>query len=137
MKRIIPILILLITTILGGLGYWMYNKKPESLKKAVPAFTIKASELLEQYSKDETHSDEMYQGQIILVKGTLKDIQNLTDSTAILVLGEEGATFGVSCSLDRNEIPALKKVNIGESMSIKGECTGYLMDVNLVRCVML
>lgn len=82
----------------------VHNKKPKSLGNIASAYTIRA--------------------------GKLKDIQSLSDSTAILVLGDEKEAFGVSCSMDKAEIPALKNIKIGESMRIKGECTGFLLDVN-------
>ncbi len=42
---------------------------------------------------------------------------------------------GVNCSILKNDFRPDKRLNKGDSITIKGKCTGFLMDVNLVDCV--
>ena len=45
------------------------------------------------------------------------------------------ADGGVNCSILKKDLDPGDKFNTGDSVTIKGKCTGFLMDVNLVDCV--
>jgi len=62
------------------------------------------------------------------------DVQ-LSDTAMNILLKDEQSMGGVNCNMfmhpNQNKHPIAK----GSSIIIKGKCVGYLMDVNLVDCV--
>lgn len=87
MKRSLLILIpsLLLMTSLG-FGFWMFNKKPASLRHTKTDYKLNADKLYEEFSQDEAQATKKYQEKILAVTGILKEMQSLSDSTAILIL---------------------------------------------------
>ena len=70
----------------------------------------------------------------MLVSGRVSEI-NLMDTAASIVLGK-GAGGGINCSFGPGSLDQLKNIHAGDSVSCKGRCTGFLMDVNLSDCVL-
>ena len=69
---------------------------------------------------------------VIEVTGMVQDI--LEDTSGVTVtLQTASGIFGVKCQMDKNENTS--GVGKGKQVKLKGICTGYLMDVVLVRCV--
>jgi hypothetical protein len=48
-----------------------------------------------------------------------------------------GATAdgGVNCSVLKKDFHPARPLNKGDLITVKGKCTGFLMDVNLVDCI--
>jgi hypothetical protein len=88
--------------------------------------------LLQAFESNEDSANGMYLDKIILVTGMVGSVTQ--DSIGYSVyLKDNNAISGVMCSFDRTAFdPALIKV--GSNVSIKGFCTGYLMDVVLTKC---
>jgi hypothetical protein len=134
MKKII--LILTALTILTGLSfaYYLYNKPHQSIAEELPAFSIDAKTLVGDYDSDENKANTKYLGKIVEVKGVVAE--KTIDSKGnynIILQGPDLA--GVSCEFEPNAQNALTNVKGGEEITIKGICTGSLMDVVLVDCV--
>ena len=65
----------------------------------------------------------------------MSDIQNVNGSQIIL-LGSAEAMGGVSCKLSNEEKDKKITAKKSTTVTIKGRCSGYLMDVNLVDCIL-
>jgi tRNA_anti-like len=133
-KRIIPILI---AVLLAGLayGFYLYNKPRPDISKVPPSVIIDAGSLYQDYQKDEASSDKKYLDKIIQVNGTVTEVEQ-TDSSVSIELSGTG-TGGVNCSIinaDRKKMDVPQK---GSLVKIKGRCSGFLMDVNIVDCTIM
>jgi hypothetical protein len=72
---------------------------------------------------------------IVVVTGTISSVSE--DSVGISVyLKQRDATSGVICSFDKTTLNR-SAVDTGLLVSIKGICTGYLMDVVMNRCALV
>jgi hypothetical protein len=130
MRRKVVLLIAAALLIMTAVFFALYNKPHRSVKGEEPAFDLSVSQLIEAFSDDENRADSMYTGKIIQVTGSLrKMIRN--DSTLILVLGADEELMGVSCYMEKTQIPRSEKLTRGESITVKGFCNGMLMDVVL------
>lgn len=124
----------IIWLVLIGIGLYLYNKPHTSTASERPDVTINAADLYGQYQRDENAANKKFLDKIILVKGKIADIQHGGNSTSVQLEGNAGG--GVNCSLSANE----KESNLpakGATVSIKGKCSGLLIDVNLVDCVVV
>lgn len=124
------ILLLLLVT-----GMWYKFNQPHidvSEKKA--AVTITAIELYRAFQQNEGIADSKYLNAIIDITGIISEIQTNAKSTMILLNSEQsmGAVNCVFSNEGKSDLFNLKK---GELITIKGKCTGYLVDVNFVDCV--
>ena len=132
MKALKIILVLAIISAIGG--YYVYNKPVSGLEDTKPAFTMSSDELFTAFESDETGANKKYLGKIIEVSGTVQSVNHEQDGNTSVTLQTTGGMFGVICRLDSlNSSP--QGIANGQKVSMKGECSGMLMDVVLVRCV--
>lgn len=130
----IPIFLL----VLAAWGYYLYNKPHRSAADATIAFSIGADSLFAQYQADEHSADQKYLGKVIEVKGKLAEIQHSGQSEIWILSGLPGTSpggGGINCQLFAPDKAPARPPQPGDEVTIKGRCTGFLMDVNMVDCV--
>lgn len=125
----------LLCLIAAGTGYYMYNKPRTSASDSRTEKQITAQKLYEEFTNNEPKADSTYVNKVVEVKGTVVDIQKTGTSVSVLLEGQPAGTGGVNCSIVPGEEAALPK--IGESVKIKGLCTGMLMDVSIVDATII
>ncbi|MCB0572016.1 MAG: hypothetical protein KDC66_19760 [Phaeodactylibacter sp.] len=136
MKKIL-IAVLLLAVIGLGVGYMIYNKPFENMNRAKADMAMSATELFTAYENDEAAANSKFLDKIIEVSGTVKEA-NTDEAGNISITLECGSDmFGVICQLDNLAEQPRKDFKEGESLTLKGICTGMLMDVVLVRCVLV
>ena len=116
------------------IGYKIYNKPHKDIEAASSDVLIEAKALFLAFEHDEQKANEKYLDKIIEVSGTVKEVQNEGDDISV-VLETEDMMFGVICQLDQLSKHKRTKFEVGETIKLKGICTGKLMDVVMVRCV--
>ncbi len=122
---------------LGIYAYVEYNRESPDLADTKPLENTTASVLIDAYSNEEDAANKKYLGKVIEVSGTVVEVLNLQDTALTVLLGDTVNMSRVSCSFDKNHIAAAKKLVVGNNVSVKGICTGYLMDVELNRCLIV
>jgi hypothetical protein len=115
-------------------AYHLYVKPHQSAAAESADFTIGADSLYLQYQTNEHLADQKYLGKVIEVSGKLSEIQH-NGSTEILILSPQAAGGGINCQLFAGTKPDPEPKS-GDLVTIKGRCTGFLMDVNLADCVL-
>ncbi len=121
----------------GGVGYYMWNKPHAEI--GPPNFTVTATELAAEFAADETKATEKYVGSmdkmiVVQVSGTVASVEK--DTSGVSISLETGDPMnGVSCVLDKFTKQTKTDYKVGETVTLKGICTGKLTDVVLDRCV--
>ena len=113
--------------------YYNYNKPRTGVENKQVAYQLEAQKLYEDFAKDEAAANAKYNGKVVAVTGKITDIQKNSDALLIILEGTNGG--GVSCSFAPplpRRMPTLHSIS-----TIKGRCTGFLMDVNLVDAVLV
>jgi hypothetical protein len=124
--------------IVAARGYYLYNKPHASAGVSKAAFSIGADSLFAQYQADEHGADQKYLGKVIEVKGKLDQIQHNGAIEIWILSAATGALSGgggINCQLFSTDQAPTPRPQPGELVTIKGRCTGFLMDVNLADCV--
>ena len=135
MKKI-SIYILIIGLLGIFIGYKMYNKPHINVAKKSVDINIAASTLLADFSSDETKANTKYLDKIIAVKGRVTSIEFNGEKAAISLQTKDD--FGsVVCYLVKDEVKKSAAIKEGQEVILKGICTGFLMDVILVKCVVM
>ena len=135
-KVYVLIAIVAIIVIVAVIGFRIYNKPHRVVKTAQPAFTMTATQLVDQFAEDETDANALYAGKIIQLNGRLKDIIR-NDSTIILLLGDTSQMMSVSCYLQSGERLSDAALTSGDMVTVKGICNGMLMDVIIDKAILL
>ena len=123
-----------ILIICAAIGWHLYNKPHKGVADIEADVHITATELYNDFQRDENLANKKYLNKVIEVTGNVSDVQNVNGSTIIL-LSSGGDMGGISCQLtnDKNNKTDIKK---STTIRVKGKCSGFLMDVNLVDCVL-
>jgi hypothetical protein len=124
----------IVLLLLAGWGFYWYHKPHSDTTNEDADFKISATDLYAAFQRDETAAGKKFMGKVIEVKGSATDIETGPASANILM--DAAAAGGISCSFSQDGIPSAAAIKKGSTITIKGRCTGYLMDVNLVDCVL-
>ncbi len=132
-RKTIWALLLLVVIAAAGFALYSYYKKPPDIRKAVAHYETTAPALLADFNKNESTANAKYLDQVVIVEGTISNIELNGESPAIfLETGDPMAA--VTCSFYNTESAALKSLKTGTTIKIKGVCTGMLTDVVLNKC---
>jgi cold shock CspA family protein len=128
-KIIIGILVLGIIGVF--IAYKMYNKPHVNVEETSADISITADKILNDFSSDENLANLKYLDKIIEVKGVVSEINTKKGIITI----ETNDDFGsVLCHLSEEASRKVSGLQEGQIIVVKGICTGFLMDVILVKC---
>jgi len=130
MKKSIVIVVLILCLSAAWVIYRMYNK-PHRDPLAEASIKISATELFQNYENDETTANGHYLDKVLEVSGKIAEITTNQELIPIVVLETDNPMFGVRCTMENPIVNA----QVGDSVTIKGICTGYLSDVIITRSV--
>lgn len=133
MNRKKIIIAILVLAIVGAfLGYKMYNKPHVDVAEASADINISANKILAEFSKDETTANTKYLEKIVAVKGEIAEIK-IEKEKGIITLKTNDDFGSILCHLSTKATKKLSTLKVGQTITVKGICTGFLMDVVLVK----
>ncbi|GAA3642557.1 OB-fold protein [Flavivirga jejuensis] len=124
----------LILTFIMVLLVVIYNKPHTNVANSKADITLTAQTILNDFENDENNANAKYLEQIVEISGTISTL-SINDNKGIIALKNEGSLGTVMCHLTPEETIKFKNLYTGKPVIIKGICTGYLMDVILVKCI--
>jgi hypothetical protein len=129
----IALLVVMLVAISGILaGLMLYNKKHTDTSKAKPDYVLTATVLQKEFEDNEKTASAKYINKIIEVSGSISSVTKSDSSNVNISLKTGSDLSAVSCTLTSNTDASLFK--IGDDIVLRGECEGYLMDVQLKNC---
>jgi hypothetical protein len=122
---------------LGGIlaGLYLYNLKAKDLQKYKPDFVISSTELQKSFESGEKVSSAKYINKIIEVSGEIASVRRGEKNTLNVSLKTGSDLSSVICTFP--VLPDTTRLKTGNQVTIRGECSGYLMDVLLNNCVVV
>ena len=125
--------ILLAVVVIGGtgavIGYKMINK-PHRNVEAAAAVNVTAATIANEYETNEAEANKKYLDKVLEVNGTITGVtKNQKAETVIALKGTDMS--GLLCTIEGT---FTKEFKVGDAITLRGICTGYLTDVILVRC---
>lgn len=130
-KSYIIITVLLILSVVW-IVFRMYNK-PHRDPSSEASIKISSTELFRSYENDEATANGLYLDKVLEVSGKITEITTNQESIPIVVLETENPMFGVRFTMEN---PILNAKS-GDSVTIKGICTGYLSDVIIIKAALV
>lgn len=116
---------------------FMVPKGPLDIHSAATELAINAGSLYADFESDEFAANGTYAGKVIEVSGALSGITKDDDGHYVLSLSSDSALGQIVCNLSPNEPQPAKETTIGQSVTVKGVCTGYLFDVVVDNATLL
>lgn len=113
-------------------GLYKYNLKPKDLQKVKPDFVLTATDLLKAFESDENGAAAKFVDKVVEVSGTIQSVKPGENGALTISLNTGNDISSVLCTLQGNAEPANFKT--GEQITIRGNCSGFLMDVLLNNC---
>jgi len=129
---LMPALLLIFAA--AGYGWYIFNKKPADVRRQKADMEINAKDLLQLFQQNETAADARYVDKVIIVSGIVQSMQTDAQGKTTISLDTGDPMAAVTCSFYNEETAAVKQINKGSRVHVKGICTGMLSDVILNKC---
>ena len=125
-----------------SIAIYLFNKPKRDIAKAKVEYSITAAQLVTEFTQNEHGANAKYlsaaYGKVIQITGIVKEINLTGDSLLNLSLRDSTACPGsVNCSMEKPELSKAMFLRVGDKVTIKGECTGYMditNEVTLIKC---
>ncbi len=114
-------------------GFYLYTKPHANAGGKPTDATLTADSLYAAYKKDEVSADKAYHNKVLEVQGVVLSIE-MSNHRPVVMLGT-GDMGGINCQMALDSATVFSTLHKASPVTIKGKCSGYLMDVNLVDCV--
>jgi hypothetical protein len=124
------VLFIAVSAILAALI--MYNKKHTDTSKAKPDFVVTAVSIQKEFEDNETSASARYINKILEVSGTIATVAQADSSNLNITLKTGNDMSSVICTFHKRA-DNLKFIP-GDEITLRGECSGFLMDVLLNNC---
>ncbi len=133
LKYGIIVLSLLISVLLI---YGLFFCQPGTKILPPPDVSITAPALADSFDNAEGHADSLYLYKDISVTGVLQRLHKNGSGPYVATLtgGVSGKT-DIDCTLDSLYESFPVRLNIGDSVTIRGRCAGRSLNVILVQCI--
>lgn len=115
---------------------YFYNKPHVDVTNTEATYVLTAQNLIEEYQENEIGTTEKYSENVILVKGKVFEVSTLKGNS-VITLKDDSSKSSIICHLLSGENMKILELKKGQEVSIKGICTGYLLDVIMVRCTLV
>jgi hypothetical protein len=116
-------------------GLYKYNLKHTDMAKARPDFIITSTALQKEFEDNETAASAKYINKIIEVSGVISSVAPADSTHTNIALKTESDISAVICTL--HLIGEKSDLKSGEAITLRGECSGFLMDVLLNNCAIV
>lgn len=137
-KRNILLIFSALTVVAVVVGYSIWNEPHKDIKNAT-GLKINAVLLYSNLTKDSTMMKSKFINKVVEVTGEVKQISTNQNGAQIILLKTNIPDGSVNCTMEER----INKVKQGDTISIKGICSGYIGgdpdidlpgDVFLIRC---
>jgi hypothetical protein len=124
------VLFIAVSAILAALI--LYNKKHTDTAKAKPDFVVTATSLQKEFEDNEKAASARYINKILEVSGAIASVAQADSANLNVSLKTGNDMSSVICTFHTG--PGITRFKEGDEITLRGECSGFLMDVLLNNC---
>lgn len=118
-----------------GAGIYLFRMPHKDLAKAKPDYVITAVDLQKAFEDNEKDATTKYVKKILEVSGVVVEVKTGEAGALNVTLKSGSDMSSVICTLAAGSDQAAFAQ--GNQVKLRGECSGYLMDVLLNNCVLV
>lgn len=123
MKKIL--ISVLVLALASSLVFVLVYNKPHRNPEKEEAVQVNALDLFNAFESNEAEANTKYLDKVLEITGVVSEITANQEKQPIVVLESGNMIFGVRCTMQHDQA----NTHIGDTVSIRGICTGYLSDV--------
>lgn len=134
-KKIIIGVALFLAVVIGYTLYQQFLSTGPTMAKRDTEVKTNAQELFEAFESDESAANKQYLNKVLEIQGQVLSMKSSDTGKYYLELETMG--FGVvKCTMEESFDPNGKDWS-GEIIKVKGECLGYLLDVQIGEAIII
>lgn len=144
-KWLLPVVFAILVIVLGviGFAYYKYNETYRDTANTSTDFTANAIALIKEFKINPETANKKYTEKILIVKGYISEIEP-ADSTANIKMIDTSTGDYAIFSFQQTHMNEVRLLKSGQSVSIKGSCSGGehsdILDVTFIsfkRCAII
>ena len=132
-KKVVVILGSIIIIAIASIIY-IFNAPRKDFSNSNVDYSVSINTLIAEFEKDEDLASKKYVNKILLVNGTIDEIVSNNGKGSTCRISSDNAMIGIICEFEPGTDEELRTHLPGDSITIVGKCSGYLMDVLLNAC---
>ena len=130
------------TLLLVGIGviWYLFSKKYEDTATVKAEYSLPASQLLQEFKTNLAEANKRYTEKIVTVIGRVTEIESADTTVNIKMIDTTSGDY-VIFAFQSQDMKAVKQIKEGDSVSLKGSCSGgeysNILDahfINFKRC---
>jgi type II secretory pathway pseudopilin PulG len=122
LKRIL-IGVLVLVGILGGIYWYVATEKQPDTKEEKADYTLSALDFIHEFQKDIKTANEKYSDKIVVLNGRVSAVEAADTTLNIKFIDPTTASYAIF-AFQQQHLAEAKTVKSGDSISIKGSCSG-------------
>jgi len=103
--------------------YFIFTEKFTDTSKKDAAFTVNAMDFLREFQKSDSLANKKYAEQIITVRGRVTETE-AADTTINIKMIDTATAAYIIFAFQQQHLAEAKQLKAGDSVSIKGSCSG-------------
>lgn len=140
--KTILIIVAILAVIGGAIGAYLFFKPVAQTVDITPSYNISAEDFGREFQKNSKAANEKYSNNVVQLTGTANEIETDAAGNVSVIINEESSVIQFSFSGTATE--QAKKIQEGDSITIKGKYTGFEEDemfgemiIKLNECVLV
>lgn len=120
------------------IGATLFFNAPKASVASISAdYTLSSTELFQEYNENQSVADQKFINKVIEVSGTIFEKSTDQQGATVFILNADENAGGVLCTMTLDDTPKVANKNVGDPITLKGQCSGMLMEVVLNRCTLV
>jgi hypothetical protein len=103
--------------------YFIFTEKFTDTSKREAAFTVNAMDFIREFQKSDSMANKKYAEQIITVRGRVSETE-AADTTINIKMIDTATSAYIIFAFQQQHLAEAKQLKEGDSVSIKGSCSG-------------
>jgi hypothetical protein len=122
LKKLLIVFVVLAAIAAGIYGY-IATEKFADTKDRKAAFSVSAIDFIREFEKSDSAANKKYTDKIITVSGTVSEIEPADTTVNIKFIDTTSGSYAIF-AFQEQHIAEAKTLKVGDSVSIKGSCSG-------------
>lgn len=122
LKKLLLIVVILVA--IGGITiYLIFSEKFEDTRKQKADFTLTAGDLISEFQQNDSAANKKYAEKIVLVNGKIAETEAADTTINIKMIDTLTGSY-IIFAFQEQHIKEAKQLKEGDTVSIKGSCSG-------------
>ena len=122
-KKIVIIGVLVLIVVAVAAIWYIFTVTFSDINDQKPKYSVKALDLINEFKKNDSIANKKYAEKIIAVTGLVTEVES-ADTTVNIKLGDTTNGSYAIFAFQRQHLADAKTIKKGDSISIKGSCSG-------------